>query len=556
MSLACVSGQALLARTPSAGDLLAEARRCQRIAAERADADDEACVDWYFEAAYRASQAAHSTAKAGEFVAAADQLYRKNLQDLLGAGQYFGRLDPTSGLLVQGSTVPVTHHGFVWQPADFQYILPPDKLPHLLRCRHTRPGCGVPLVVQRCRQNSDAIEKRFLPRKSPFAATAVLRFARDDRSSAVLEFYDPLRVAAVPSAGCELPLAADLTAPLAEALRDIPRTYLAGFVQPSGQTDQARLNFLEPYQPGKVPLVLIHGLFSDPHSWADMTNDLRATPGFCQRFQIWMFRYPTGQGFLRSAATLRAELAAAVEMCDPAGTDPALRQMVLVGHSMGGLIAKLQVTHSQNTIWRRLSKVPLDQVVADDATRARLAAACFFEPAPHVRRVIFIASPHCGSTHASELMGRLASHLVKESCQDAQQHGRLMADNPGVFSDAIQNRLPTSVDTLRSDSHLLAAMKEMQIRDGVTLHNVIGIRDKFSVHEPSDGVVPLSSAEHPHCASELVITAAHADVHRMPEAAREVVRILMEHLTEKGPASKLLAGPFHVVAVSKRPSGP
>jgi pimeloyl-ACP methyl ester carboxylesterase len=287
---------------------------------------------------------------------------------------------------------------------------------------------------------------------------------------------------------------------------------------------------LEPYQPGKVPLVLIHGLFSDPHSWADMTNDLRATPGFCQRFQIWMFRYPTGQGFLRSAATLRAELAAAVEMCDPAGTDPALRQIVLVGHSMGGLIAKLQVAYSHNTIWRRLSKVPLDQIVAEDATRARLAAACFFEPSPHVRRVIFIASPHCGSTRASELMGRLASHLVKESCQDALQHERLMADNPGVFSDAIQARLPTSIDTLRSDSPLLAAMKEMPIDDGVTLHNIIGIRDKFSLHEPSDGVVPVSSAEHPRCASELTITAAHSEVHRTPESAREVVRILRDHL--------------------------
>jgi pimeloyl-ACP methyl ester carboxylesterase len=405
-------------------------------------------------------------------------------------------------------------------------------LPPLLHCRHTRPGCGVPLVVQRCRQNSDAIERRFFPRESSFAATAVLRFADgDDRSSAVLEFHDPLRVATVPSQGCGFPLAADLTAPLAESLRDIPRTYLAGFVQPGGQAEQARLNFLEPYQPGKVPLLLIHGLYSDPHSWADLTNDLRATPGFCQRFQIWLFRYPTGQGFLRSAAALRAELAAAVEMCDPAGTDAALRQMVLVGHSMGGLIAKLQVTHSQNTIWRRIAKVPLEEVVADETTRARLAAACFFVPSPHVRRVIFIATPHCGATKASELMGSLASHLVQESPQDAAEHEQLLANNPGVFADAIQNRLPTSVDVLRSDSPVLAAMREMPIGDCVILHNIIGERGKVSLHGPSDGVVPLSSAEHPHCASELVITAAHAEVHRTPEATREVVRILAEHLS-------------------------
>jgi hypothetical protein len=65
----------------------------------------------------------------------------------------------------------------------------------------------------------------------------------------------------------------------------------------------------------------------------------------------------------------------------------------------------------------------------------------------------------------------------------------------------------------------------------VILHNIIGERGKVSLHGPSDGVVPLSSAEHPHCASELIITAAHAEVHRTPEATREVVRILAEHLS-------------------------
>lgn len=524
-------GSASSRRIASAGDALAEARRCQRIAAQRAEADDECCVDWYFEAAYRASQAAHIAATSDEQVANANLLYRENLQHLLGAGQHFGRLDATNGLHVQGLTVPVTHRGFVWQAADFQGIVPPpDKLPSLLHCRHTRLGCGVPLVVRRCRRESDAIERRFYPRQSPFAATAVLRFASDDRSSAVLEFYDPLRVAAVPSQECELPLAADLTAPLAEALRDVPRSYRVGFVQPGNQVDQARLHFLEPYQPGKAPLVLIHGLYSDPHSWADLMNDLRATPGFCRHYQIWMFRYPTGQGFLRSAATLRAELAAAVEMCDPAGSDAALRQMVLVGHSMGGLIAKLQVTHSQNSIWRRLSKAPLDEIVADETTRVRLSAACFFEPAPHVRRVVFIASPHCGSTPTSEMVGSVAAHFVRESPQDIEAHERLMADNPGVFSSAVQDRLPTSVDMIRADSPLLAAMREMPIGDGVTLHNIIGVRNKPSLHGPSDGAVPLQSAEHPHCASELIVDAPHSEVHRTPEAAREVARILAEHL--------------------------
>src|SRR6185369_12819958 len=113
------------------------------------------------------------------------------------------------------------------------------------------------------------------------------------------------------------PLAFDLTAPLAKTLEVAPRPYLAGFIEPGGAVAAARLSFLEPYQPRKVPLVLIHGLFSDPQGWADLINDLRAAPGFADRFQIWVFRYPTGQGFLQSAAVLRKELQAVVATLDP-----------------------------------------------------------------------------------------------------------------------------------------------------------------------------------------------------------------------------------------------
>lgn len=512
--------------------MLAGSQRSAQRADDLAGSEDESCVDWYFEGVYLASQAAKSSEPAG-LADAVNQAYRENLENLLGAAQHFGRLDLSGDLHVQGSVVPVRRHGFVWGAEDFQrFVPPPLDLPPLLHCRHTRNGCGVPLVVQRCRQSDDPLERRFFPRESSFAATAVLRFAdRDDRASAVLELHDPLRVASISAQKCELPLASDLTAPLAVSLQDIPRTYLAGFVQPGDQADQARLHFLEPYQPGKAPVILIHGLFSDPHSWADLTNDLRAIPGFCERFQIWLFRYPTGQGFLRSAATLRTELATAVELCDPEGTDPAMRQMVLIGHSMGGLLAKLQVTHSRDAIWRRLSKAPLEEIVADQKTRARLGAACFFEPAPHVRRVVFIATPHCGSTQASGLMGNLASRLVEDSPQDAADHEQLLANNPGVFADTIQKRLPTSVDLLRPDSPVLAAMREMEVSEEVALHNIIGISKQISLSGPSDGVVPVASAEHPNCASELTVTAKHAAIHRTREAAREIARILIEHLT-------------------------
>jgi hypothetical protein len=347
-------------------------------------------------------------------------------------------------------------------------------------------------------------------------------------AGAVLEFYNPLQSSTI-SGDDTIALASDITAPLATVVQEAPRTYFAGFIQPGSVRDQARLIFLEPYQPGKVPVVLIHGLFSDPQSWADMINDLRASPSFCERFQIWTFRYPTGQGFLQSAAKLRMELQAAYTMCDPVGSDPALQKTVLVGHSMGGLIGKMQVTESEDKLWRRIANRPLEEIQADETIRQRLQSACFFHPQPYVSRLIFIATPHCGANSASGVVGRVSSVLVETPPEDAQQHQQLISQNPGVFADVVQTRLPTSVDLLRPNSPALEAIREMCINPSVTLHNIIGVHDPIG---PSDGVVPVASAWHPNCQTERSIASPHGRVHRAAQASCEVLEILNQHWAE------------------------
>jgi pimeloyl-ACP methyl ester carboxylesterase len=272
--------------------------------------------------------------------------------------------------------------------------------------------------------------------------------------------------------------------------------------------------------------VLIHGLFSDPQSWADLVNDLRAAPGFAARFQLWVFRYPTGQGFLQSAAVLRNELRTAVEELDPDVNDPALQQIVLVGHSMGGLVAKLQVTHSEELIWSRLANRPLEEIVTTEATRALLAETCYFDPAPHVARVIFVASPHQGSLCSSALIGRGAALLVEPSPNQTAMHEQLVRDNPHVFNPEFEQRFPTSIDMLVPQSPLLEAMQHMRMRNGVKLHNIIGVSHPVSLDGPSDGVVSVRSASHPGCESVLAVGAPHARVHRTLKTSAEILRIL------------------------------
>jgi pimeloyl-ACP methyl ester carboxylesterase len=297
-------------------------------------------------------------------------------------------------------------------------------------------------------------------------------------------------------------------------------------VDQSAETTAARLYFLEPYQPGKIPVVLIHGLASSPEDWSDAIGHLRSAPAFVDRYQIWTFGYPTGQGFLQSAAALRAQLRSAVDKLDPQRIDPALHRMVLVGHSMGGLIAKLQVTYSDEIVWSRLANRPLEEIVTTDSTRALLAETCYFDPSPDVARIIMIASPHCGSLRSSAIIGHCVSTFIRPTPRQADLHQQLMRDNPHTFNPVVERRFPTSIDMLVPSSPLLDAMHQMRLRPGVTLHSIVGVSHPLSLDGPSDGVVSVSSANHPGSHSVLAVNAHHPRIHHRLETSFEVLRIL------------------------------
>ncbi len=521
---AASTGPRLLSYSPQAA---AKEELARASALEKAG--DDACVDAYFQVCSLLWQPTDATDD-----------YTNALSRLLSASQHFGRLNPSQGLMLSdGRIVPIVLHGFPWSAQDFQRLhCVPTKREPLLNRRYACHGIGLPLVVERCRNNGDPIEARFFPEKSFFAATAVLRFSESSEplptipgsaSTAVLDFYNPLHIRGISSEG-DAPLSIDTSAPLALTLEAAPRTYLAGFIEPGTATTTARLNVLEPYQPSKVPVVLVHGLFSDPLSWADMINDLRAVPDFTERYQLWVFRYPTGQGFLQSAAALRRELTAAVAAFDPSQADAALQNIVLVGHSMGGLISKLQVTYSDELIWSRVANRPLDEIATTEPTRALLTEACYFDPTPHITRVIFIATPHQGSLEASGLIGHTASLLVEPSAEQAAMQQQLIRDNPDTFNSAIERRFPTSIDMLTPRSPLLAVMRQMRLNPCVKLHNVIGVSHPLSFDgSPSDGIVSVNSATHPGCLSVLAVNSKHAVVHRTLKTSYEVLRILNQH---------------------------
>ena len=226
-------------------------------------------------------------------------------------------------------------------------------------------------------------------------------------------------------------------------MNEAPRQYLRGFTSPTDTSVKPKLIMTERYQRGKIPVIFIHGLYSDPITWVDVFNDLRVQPDLYQRFQFWVFRYPTGGVVLESAAQLRAQLALARQVSAPASDDPALDSMVLIGHSLGGLLSKMQVVNSYDLLWNQAARQPLDAVRASEQVRMRLARDFFFEPLPFVSRVVFVGTPHRGSVLARRLSGRIGSSLVNFGPQATQEYLQVMNANRDVFKPAITDSRPT-----------------------------------------------------------------------------------------------------------------
>ncbi len=297
---------------------------------------------------------------------------------------------------------------------------------------------------------------------------------------------------------------------------------------------------LEPFDPEKMPVVMVHGLWSSPITWMEMYNDLRSDPLVRQHYQFWFYMYPTGQPFWVSATQMREDLAVMRRALDPSRASPALDQMVLVGHSMGGLVSKLQTVESADAFWQTMSDHPFAELSADEDTVRSLAGMYYFRPNPSVRRVVTTrhAAPRQRVRQRSyPLAGTKGDHACRRRCLKGAI--RLIAKNRGFFRPNAPLDIKTSIDSLDPDSPVLHVLLSAAPGPWVAYHNVVG-RDpdpgwsEYLVGD-GDGVVSLTSArldQMRQLRSQIIVPADHISVHRHPQSILEVRRVLFEQLAE------------------------
>ncbi|MEM9418394.1 MAG: alpha/beta hydrolase [Planctomycetota bacterium] len=415
-----------------------------------------------------------------------------------------------------------------------------------LREHHVHQGFGAALIASRPTDREDPIEVRYPPEGIVRPLTAVLHF--DDPQQPRLAVYDPRRVTevALPLAGqadgdssqkLTLPLAADYSAPYAELLsrtQELASLGFAGMLNPTASEDRLGIYLLEPYDPDKTPLLMVHGLMSTPLTWIQATNDFYSDPELRARYQVWHFLYPTAPCPYYSAFMLRTKLDELRLELDPELDDFATQDIVVIGHSMGGILTRTLVSDGTEKNWSFAFTAPPEELEGDPQVIQFIRDIYVYDHLPYVNRVVFVATPHRGSEFATNLIGRFGESLVRlpQECVDnTRTVARLNLDKlTPEYGPLLVNGPPSSIRTLEPRYPGSRAVDESPIRDGVIYHSIIGTRvdDYAELADTSDGIVEYWSSHLDGAASEKLVPAGH-NAHDHPDAIAEIKRILREH---------------------------
>jgi pimeloyl-ACP methyl ester carboxylesterase len=437
-------------------------------------------------------------------------------------------------------TLSIEPAQFLWGGYRFNRFIPVGEfVVRGLRNRYRQAGVGAALAAEvepaGVAAAAETARKRIPPRiKVP--VTAFVRFVEPLRSLVEgkirgrIELYAADQATTVRVGERDVPLELEPTAVLAYGLEGAPvwDFEIAGF----RFADPARifgdgLMMMHPYRPGRIPVILVHGTASSPARWAEMYNELMHDPLIEGRYQFWLFQYNTGQPILYSAMLFRRALKSIVNELDPKGEDGALQRMVVIGHSQGGLLTKLLTIKSGNRFWEIVSSEPFDKVEMASETRQLLREAEFFDPAPSIKRVIFIATPHRGSYQATGWVLNLVRRLVYLPGTLVSQFDALLKGQ--AFAHLGISALPTSVDNMSPGHPFIRTLAEIPIDPQVTAHSIIAVLGEPPFIGKTDGVVAYESAHIDGVASELVVRSGHS-TQSHPETIEEVKRILIAHL--------------------------
>ena len=387
-------------------------------------------------------------------------------------------------------------------------------------------GLGAPLICELVKKSDVLYAKdQMLP------ATLIIHFDFNKDFSKIgarLVYIDPRDTDSISIGKHQIPIAKDFSTPTAYmAKRPLPFGSLGYMLYPDQTKVMQGLYQFEPFHEKRIPVVLVHGLMSNTRTWIQMLNTLQSDPVIRKHYQFWGFSYSSGTPVLLSAQDLRTALInKRAELVRDGKSTEMFDRMVLVGHSMGGLLSKTTIMDTNGKLLEEIMKKhPVVKNLSGEQKKLLMDHGLEFKHLPFIKRVVFIAVPHRGSTFATTFIGRLGSALTKLPRHVLVELHDLIND-VFVKNDA---RIATGIDNLAPENIALQALNHVPFKEDVPYHSIIGNRKRGGEPGGTDGIVPYTSSHLDGATSELVVKSGHS-AQQNPLGIQEVRRIMLEHL--------------------------
>lgn len=354
-----------------------------------------------------------------------------------------------------------------------------------------------------------------------------------------IRLMDPYKLKTIDIHGNTYNLAANFSAPYGVWLanHNYGRAQYISLLSGLESLEEPELFMLEPYDPNKRVIVMIHGLASSPETWVNLTNDLLGDEVLRRNYQVWQVFYSTNLPMIENRYAIYSLLKTAFAKVDRKGTDKASKHAVLIGHSMGSVIGRMLLS---DTDMRPKVLKPLDTERRKALNASRSFHKRFqLKPLKQFDRSILMAGPFRGTPFADRWftktlrkMIQLPSAFIGET-QNALRRLGSSSDDKGQLAGLRSLFLQNGADQLSDQSEFVSVTSDVKIHPQVTYHTLMGrVEPKNTLLEKTtDGVVPYVSSHLAGATSEKVIQSGHG-VHTTPEAVLELRRILRQQLYE------------------------
>jgi len=354
-----------------------------------------------------------------------------------------------------------------------------------------------------------------------------------------IHLYNPYQSESVNILGDDYPLAANFSAGYGLWLSENQLDSVGYLNLITRQPDAGlpKLFMLEPYDPNKRVIIMLHGLASSPATWVNLTNDIFNDDKLRDNYQVWQIFYPTNLPILENRYQIQRLINSTYEQTDPTGQNRASKNSVIVSHSMGAIIARMMLSDEslvddldrlddQNILSgneKRKIRDALKESFTDKALKERFELTAL----PQVDTAVFLSAPFRGTDYADRWFTRALRRIVYLPVGLI----KTVTDNLATIAtqgDLAQNPLgalylQNGASQLSDKSSFIQLTKDLTINDRVTYHSIIANNDAditkgLAQMQPNGVKIDLSQAIEEDAKDETASTSSASDTTQIPAA--------------------------------------